>query len=88
MCEECSTYGAQFKRMCIAVILCINDALWLIFSSFSIFLTDFTKNGHIKEKIVILRKNGKSGVDPPPSPTTPASYKQFFKLWWQLSTLW
>ena len=23
MCEESSTYGAQFKRMCIAVILCI-----------------------------------------------------------------
>ena len=38
MYEESSTYEAQFKRMCIAVILCINDALWLIFSSFSIFL--------------------------------------------------
>ena len=33
-----------------------------------------------EKKIVILRKNEKSGVDPPPSPTTPASYKQFFKL--------
>ena len=32
------------------------------------------KNGHIKKKIVILRKNEKSGVDPPPSPTTPAPY--------------
>ena len=87
MYEESSTYEAQFKRMCIAVILCINDALWLIFSSFSIFLQISWKMA-ISRKIVILRKNEKSGVDPPPSPTTPASYKQFFKLWWQLSTLW
>ena len=88
MYEESSTYEAQFKRMCIAVILCINDALWLIFSSFSIFLQISWKMAISRKKIVILRKNEKSGVDPLPSPTTPASYKQFFKLWWQLSTLW
>ena len=49
ICEESSTYGAQFKRMCIAVILCINDALWLIFSSFSIFL-------QISWKMAVSRK--------------------------------
>ena len=33
-----------------------------------------------QEKNCHPQKERKIGVDPPPSPTTPASYKQFFKL--------
>ena len=31
--------------------------------------------------VVILGRKEKVGVDPPPSPTTPASYREIFKYW-------
>ena len=71
MCEECSTYGAQFKRMCIAVILCINDALWLIFSSFSIFLQISWKMAISRKKLSSSERTKNRGSirhRPPPHP--------------------
>ena len=71
MCEECSTYGAQFKRMCIAVILCINDALWLMFSSFSIFLQISWKMAISRKKLSSSERTKNRGSirhRPPPHP--------------------
>ena len=51
--------------------------------------TDFMKHDHTKKKkIVILGRKEKVGVDPPPSPTTPASYREILSIGYKLSTLW
>ena len=41
-----------------------------------VFPIDVTRNDHFKQET--RKKNEKLGVDPPPSPTTPASYRQLF----------
>ena len=79
-CKNSRLYGAQFERMRFAHIVYHNVTPWLILSFFSLYhLVDFTWKWPSQGKTdVALGKNEKLGVDPPPSPTTPASYRQLF----------
>ena len=80
--KESSVYGAQFKRMCIAVIFCILTMHCFICSSFSISSQISWEKTVSRGKNIILGKSRKLenwGVEPPSSPATPPSYRQFIK---------
>ena len=87
--KESSVYGAQFKRMCIAVIFCILTMHCVSFVVLSPSLRRFhEKRPHQEGKMSSLERAENWEVEPPSSPATPPSYRQFVKYWWQLSTLW
>lgn len=82
--KESSVYGAQFKRMCIAVIFCILTMHCVSFVVLSPSLRRFyEKRPHQEGKMSSLERaeNWKigGGAEPPSSLATPPSYRQFVK---------
>ena len=78
--KESSVYGAQFKRMCIAVIFCILTMHCVSFVVLSPSLRRFhEKRPHQEGKMSSLKRAENWEVEPPSSPATTPSYRQFVK---------